>query len=204
MIERIVRRLAMAICSRAFVGMILATIVGLLVAMPGVHWVIYFAGGGHGSIVPLILLFGPTHLALHFCPRMDGRGPWDGFVLTSGMLGLYAVYAAVLTWGRRRAIGKWVALGVLFFHYASVSVLAALRPDLSSFHDFTKLLGGPPFLQSFGLIEYYFLLHVAAVAFAVSRWPVTREGIKRTCIWVATVTLISLVYVLWAIATTTR
>ena len=117
---------------------------------------------------------------------------------------LYALYAAALTWGRRRAIGKWVVLGVLFFHYTSLSVLAALHPGLSSFHDFTKLLGRWAPLQSFGLIEYYFLLHVAAVAFAVSRWPVSREGVKRTCIWVATVSLISLVYVWWAIATTTH
>ncbi len=204
MIVRTVQRLAMAIRPRAIAGMILAIFVGSVVALPGVHWVIWFAGGGHGTTVPLLFLFGPTYLALRFFPSMDGRGPWDDFVLNAAMLGLYALYAAAITVGRRLSIGKQVVLAVLVFHYASISVLAAVRPDLSSYGDFTKLLGRAPFPQSFGLIEYYFLLHVAAVTFAVSRWPVSREGFKRTCIGVAIVTLVSFVYVAWAIVPSTH
>jgi len=204
MLERIVQRLAMAIRPHAFAGMILAGIVGLLVAIPGVHWAIYFGGGGHGTISPLFVLFGPVMLIWYQLASLDPPNQTGEIWLVAGMLGLYAIYAVVLAWGRSRSVGRGVVIGILFFHYALVSLLAVVEPHMSSFYGFTKLLARVPFYHSFGLIEYFFLLHIAAIAFAVSRWPVSRTGVKRTARCVALVSLVSLAYVAWAIVTCPR
>jgi hypothetical protein len=182
----------------------MAGIIGLVAAMPGVHWVMYFGGGGHGTITPAYILFGPVMLAWYQYASSEPPTQAEEVWLVVAMHGLYALYAAAIAVGRRLSIGKQVVLAVLALHYTLVLVLASLHPYLSKYGEFTKLLALAPFPQSFGLIEYYVLLHVAAVTFAVSRWPVAKEGFKRTCIWVAIVTLVSFVYVAWAIAPSTH
>jgi hypothetical protein len=204
MIERMMQRMAMAIRPRAFAGMILAGFAGLAVAIPGVYWAIYFGGGGHGTVSPAYVLFGPVMLAWYQMASVDPPNQTGELWLVGGMLGLYAVYAVALAWGRSRSIGKWIAIAVLVFHYALVAVLTVIEPHMSSFQAFTNLLGSVPFYHSLGLIEYFFLLHIAAAAFAVSSRPVSRKGVERTAMCVALVSLVSLAYVVWAIATSTR
>jgi hypothetical protein len=200
LVRRIVAPHPLRICS----GMFLAGLVGGAVAVPGVQWAIYFGGGGHGTVSPLFVLFGPVMMIWYQTAFSDPSSQTGDVWLIAGMFSLYAGYAAAFAWGRRRSMGKWVAIAVFFLHYTLVAILAVVEPYMSSFQEFTNLLGSVPFYHSFGLIEYFFLLHVAAVAFSVSSWPVSRKDVKRTAQCVALVSLVSLAYVVWAVATSTR
>lgn len=190
--------------ARLGIHLLLAGFVGILLAIPGQNWTVYFAGGGHGTLAPLFVLFGPVMLVYYMWPGLHGRDSVELFLVFAAMNCLYGAYAIAIAWGRRCRVGIRVLLGVLLVHYLAVSVLMSMRPGEARFEAFVDILGASPFVHSYGFMVYFFLLHVAAVAVAVSSKPISRRDVLATAVSVAAATVFSLIFVACAIATCPR
>jgi hypothetical protein len=152
---------------RSVVRMVaVAGLAGALLAVMPIALSIELAGGGHGTLVPFHLYFGPVWLVWTLMPRGAVTSTWELAAVFIGMVVLYAGYAGMLALARRQLSGLSVWCACLAIHYLTVICLAMFLEPTDRLRDFAAVVASVPLPWVIVLFEYCVVLHIIGFQYA--------------------------------------
>lgn len=151
----------------------LASLVGAVLAGVPIGLSMVFAGGGHGTVVPFHVFFGPVWLVWRLASPDDPPPHWAWVVFFSGMVLLYAGYAALLAVARRRRRRARVLVwrACLAIHYLSAICLEVYLSGGYGLRHFCSVAADLPVPWVIALTEYFLALHLLGAQYARSDRP---------------------------------
>lgn len=143
---------------------VVAGLVGALLAGISLGLSLYFAGSGHGTQLPFYGFFGPVWLLWSLLAGDDPPRNWELGVGFGAMILLYGCYGAVVAVARQRQAGRLAWGACLTVHYIAAVYLYSRAWETLS--DFCHVAGRLPVGWVVVLVEYFLLLHLLGFQYA--------------------------------------